>query len=63
MAKELKKKKTKVWNTYLGAKSFSNWAFYMKINNRVTNVAKIAKINFEYKLVDDMSGNPKAFLK
>ena len=56
MTKELEnhvKKKTKAWNTYLGAKSFSNWTFY-KIHTSVTNSAKIAKINCEYKLVHDM---------
>ena len=34
MTKELKnhvKKKTKVWNTYLAAKSFSNWTFKKRI--------------------------------
>ena len=64
MTKELKnlvKKKTKVWNTYLGAKSFYNWTFYKMICNSVTNAVKIPKINFEYKLVDDMRENPKAF--
>ena len=66
MTKELKnlvKKKTKVWNTYLSVKSFSNWTFYQKIHNSVTNAVKIAKINFEYKLVDDSHDNPKAFWK
>ena len=65
MTKELKnlvKKKTKVWNTYFGAKSFSNWTFY-EICKSVTNAVKIANINFEYKLVDDMRDNPKAFWK
>ena len=61
--KNLVKKKTKVWNTYLGAKSFSNWTFYMKICNSMPNAVKIAKINFEYKLVDDLRDNPKAFWK
>ena len=37
--------------------------FNKKICNSVTNAAKIAKINFEYKLVNDMSDNPKAFWK
>ena len=66
MTKELKnhvKKNTKVWNTYLGAKSFSNWTFYEKIRNCVTNAFKIARINFQYKLVDDMRNNPKASWK
>ena len=64
MTKELKnlvKKKTKVWNTYLGAKSSSKWTICKKILNSVTNVAKLARINFEYKLVDDMRDNLKAF--
>ena len=56
-------KKPKVWNTYLGAKSFSNWTFYKKIRNSMTNAAKITKINFEYNLVDDLRDNPKAFRK
>ena len=66
MTKELKnlvKKKTKVWNTYLGVKSFSNWTFYKKIRNCVTNAVKIAMINFEYKLFNDMRDNPKVFWK
>ena len=66
MTKELKnlaKKKTKVWNTYLGAKSFSNGTFHKKIRNSVTNVIKISKINFEYNFVDDLRDNPKAFWK
>ena len=66
MTKELKnllKKKSKVWNTYLGAKSFSNWTFYKKICNSETNAVKIAKINFEYKLIDDLHDNQKAFWK
>ena len=29
----------------------------------MTNAVKIAKINFEYKLVDDMLDNPNAFWK
>ena len=33
--------------TYLGARSYSNWTFYKKICNSVTNVAKVAKINLE----------------
>ena len=57
------KEKTKMWNTYLGAKSFSNLTLYTKICNSVTNAVKIAKINLEYKLVDDMRDNLKAFLK
>ena len=61
--KNLLKKKTKVWNTYLGAKSFPNWTFYEKIRNSATNVDKIARTKFEYKLVDDMLDNPKAFWK
>ena len=66
MTKELKKlakKKTKVWSTCLGAKSFSNWTLYKKICNSVANAVKIAKTNFEYKLVDDLRDNPKAFWK
>ena len=66
MTKELKnlvKKKTKSWHTYLGAKSFSNWTFYKKFRNRVTNAVKVAKTTFEHKLVDDMRDNPKAFWK
>ena len=31
----------------------------MKIRNSVTNADKIVKINFEYKLVDDLRDNPK----
>ena len=64
ITKELKnhvKKKTKALNTYLDAKSFPNWTFYKKISNSVTNAAKITKINFEYKLVDDMHDDMKAF--
>ena len=59
MTKELKniaKKKSKVWNTYLGVKSFSNWTFYKKTHNK-------QKINFEYKLVDNMRDNLKSFWK
>ena len=66
MTKELKnllKKKSKVWNTYLGAKSFSNWTFYKKTCNSVTNAVKIAKINFEYKLIDDLHDNQNSFWK
>ena len=55
------KEKTKLWNTYLGAKSFSYWTFYKKIRNSVTNAVKIANINIEYKLVNDLRDNPKAF--
>ena len=47
----------------LGAKPFSNWTFYKKICNSVTNAVKIARINFEYKLIDDLRDNPKAFWK
>ena len=53
MTKELKnlvKKKTKVWNTYLGAKSFSNWNFYRKIRNSVTNAVKIARLTLNTNL-------------
>ena len=66
MTKELKnlvKKKTKVWNIYLGAKSFSHRTFHKKICNSVTNAVKIAKINYEYKLVDYIHDNPKDFWK
>ena len=61
--KNLVKKKTKVWNTYLSVKSFCNLIFYKRIRNCVANDVKIAKINFEYKLVDDMLDNPNAFWK
>ena len=61
--KNLVNKKTKVWNTYLGAKSFSNWTFYEKIRNSVINAVIIAMISIEYRLVDDMSDNLKAFWK
>ena len=66
MTKELKnlvEKKSNVWNTYLGAKSFSNWTLYERICTSVTNAVKIAKINFKYKLVNDMCDIPKAFWK
>ena len=56
-------KKTKAWNTYLGAKSFSNWTLYKKICNSVTNAIKISKINFAYKLFDDIHDNPKGFFE
>ena len=61
--KNLVKKKTKVLNTYLSVKSFCNLIFYMRIRNSVTNAVKIASINFENKLVDDMLDNPYAFWK
>ena len=61
--KNLAKKKAKELNTYLGTKSFYNWTFYEKIRNSATNAVKVAKINFEYKLVEDMRDNPKAFWK
>ena len=61
--KYLVKKKTKVLNTYLSVKSFCDLIFYKRIRNSVTNAAKIAKINFEYKLVDDMLDNPNEFWK
>ena len=64
MTKELKilvKKKTMAWNTYLGAKSFSNWTFYLKIHKSVPNAVIVANINFEYKLVHSMCNNPEAF--
>ena len=32
------RKKTKVWNTYLSAKSFYNWTLYDKIRYSLTNV-------------------------
>ena len=40
-----------------GCQSFSNWNFYKKIRNSMTNAFKIAKINFEYKLADGMLDN------
>ena len=61
--KNLVKKKTKVLNTYLSVKSFCNLIFYKRIRNSVTNAVKIAKINFEYKLVGYILDNPKAFWK
>ena len=61
--KNLVRKKTKVLNTYLSVKSFCDLIFYKRIRNKVTNAVKIAKINFEYKLVDDMLYNPNAFWK
>ena len=57
MSKELTNlatKKNKAWNIYLGVKSFSNWTFYEKICHSMTNVVKIAKINFKYRLVHCM---------
>ena len=61
--KNLAKKKTKVLNTYWSVKSFCNLIFHRRIRNSVTNAVKIAKIIFEYKLVDDMLDNPNAFWK
>ena len=40
-----------------GCQSFSNWTFYKKICNSMTNAFRIAKINFEYKLADGMLDN------
>ena len=45
-----KKKKTMAWNTYLGAKSFSNWTFYKKIRNSVTNAVKSQRLTLNTNL-------------
>ena len=58
---EAVKYKHKMWNKFQKQRTSENWSTYVQVRNRATKIVKLAKRNFERRVVMEIKSNPKNF--